>query len=263
MTNDEKSALAYRMDAAIRERIGAVRKTKIEVYLLLREFKRLKLYRRIDVEICRTHAGKICAERRFPTWEDYLAGLGACGISFGYFAELERLERRFGTEFVRLCGVGIRVEARRALLGAPQRVVDEVQGILASGGSDEQKIASLESAAAISASEQDRLATGWQSPHQRVSRYRRHVARWQKKLSVLVDQIAQVPRELRAGPAYYQVVWAWREVFEQHVEIGERLARRCLSPHLGLNHVAFLGQVREGWARSPFDPRLAETARAA
>jgi len=90
----DKSALAHQMHAVIRDRISQVRQTKIEVYLLLARFKRARLYRHLSVPICPRHVGRICAERRFSTWEDYLASLGECGISFGYFAELERLARR-------------------------------------------------------------------------------------------------------------------------------------------------------------------------
>ena len=71
----DKSALAHQMHAVIRDRTSQVRRTKIEVYLLLARFKRARLYRHLSVPICSRHVGRICAERRFSTWEDYLASL--------------------------------------------------------------------------------------------------------------------------------------------------------------------------------------------
>jgi hypothetical protein len=44
--------------------------SKVEVYVLLSEFKCAKLYRLLDVPTTARHAATICAERRFATWED-------------------------------------------------------------------------------------------------------------------------------------------------------------------------------------------------
>ena len=75
--NDRVSArLACEMHRRIVDRIRAVWANKVEVYRLLAEFKRGKLYRLLDLPIARRHAANICAGRRFSTWEDYLSGLG-------------------------------------------------------------------------------------------------------------------------------------------------------------------------------------------
>ena len=249
-----RAVAAHKYNRMVRERLKQIRMGKIEVYLLLSHFKQHKLYRYLDLPVCPRHAAEICAERRFPTWQDYLASLGDCGISFGYFAELERLEERFGTEFVRLCGIGIPVEVRRYLLKTrwPERIDDTVKGVLAEGASDEAKIGTITSRVAIWRSEEEAIDTGWQTPHTRVSRYRRHARRWQEKLAVIVDQITRVPSDFRQGPAFYKIVWAWREVFASHVATGERLARLWLSPELSLGHMAFLRQVREDWEQNRF-----------
>ena len=88
----EKVALARRLHRGIVGGIRRVWTTKVEVYLLLSEFKRLKLYRLLESG----PGDESCAGRRFCTWEGYLRGLGRSGISFGYYAELDRLERRYG-----------------------------------------------------------------------------------------------------------------------------------------------------------------------
>ena len=80
--NDRQSArLAQEMHHRILERIPAVRANKVEVYRLLAEFKRRRLYRLLDLPIARRHAANICAGRRFSTWEDYLAGLGGGAVA--------------------------------------------------------------------------------------------------------------------------------------------------------------------------------------
>ena len=76
MNDREGARLASEMHRRIVARIRAVWANKVEVYRLLVEFKRRKLYRLLDLPIARRHAANICAGRRFSTWEDYLAGLG-------------------------------------------------------------------------------------------------------------------------------------------------------------------------------------------
>ena len=68
-------ALARRVHQGIRLKLAQLQRSKIEVYFLLRAFKRSRLYRLLDVPISVRHAARVCAPRRFPTWEDYLASL--------------------------------------------------------------------------------------------------------------------------------------------------------------------------------------------
>ena len=199
---------------------------------------------------------EICAERRFCTWQNYLDSLGECGISFGYFAELERLERRFGVAFVRLCAAGVPVETRRSLLRGPERVAEKVREVMAMRMADAGKIASLRYVAEMWQSEYDHTYPTSQTPPQRVSGYHRHVRRWEQKLERVVEQIEQVPGDFRRGAVYWKVVLAWREIFERHLECGVRLARQSLSPELSLGHCDFLRAVRAAWSAERYGPRL-------
>ena len=80
--NDVASvAVACEMHRRIVARIRAVWANKVEVYRLLAEFKRRRLYRLLDLPIARRHAATICAGRRFSTWEDCLAGLGGGAVA--------------------------------------------------------------------------------------------------------------------------------------------------------------------------------------
>jgi len=273
MNANERLALAHRMHEVILTQLRRLRASKIEVYCLLREFKRSKLYRLVDVPVAPRHArtlqraglgaarrtrgatlrqaeAAVCAERRFPTWEDYLASLGRHGISFGYFAELERLEARFGDEFVRLCVVGVPVETRRGLLRAPERTAESVLEVLASRQSDDEKVRSIQSAADAWQSEHDHAYPTQQTPHGRVSRYRRHAAAWERKLARLVDQAARVPCDFRRGPGYAKLARAWIDVFESHLVIGERLAREAFSPELGPPQMDVIREMRAVWERA-------------
>ena len=54
----ERVRLAVRMHERIRQSLKEVRATKIDAYLLLREFKRAKLYRWLDVAIAPGHAAR-------------------------------------------------------------------------------------------------------------------------------------------------------------------------------------------------------------
>ena len=80
--NDVASvAVACEMHRRIVDRIRAVWANKVEVYRLLAEFTRRRLYRLLDLPIARRHAANICAGRRFSTWGDYLSGLGGGGTA--------------------------------------------------------------------------------------------------------------------------------------------------------------------------------------
>jgi hypothetical protein len=258
-TNDrlDRLVLAHQEHERIAARIEALRKSKVEVYFLLREFKRRRLYRLLDLPAAPRHELRIGAGRRFSTWEDYLAALGDSGISFGYFAELERLEKRFGAGFVRLCGAGVPVYARRILLRAPERVVERVREIVGTNDSAAGKVRAVCWEADRWQSEHDHAYPTWQSPPQRASRYRRQALHWEGRLEALVEQIARVPVDFRRGPAYAAAAAAWREVFERHVAAGIRLARQCLTIELGLSHWRFLQAVEAAWERSRYGPRLA------
>jgi len=297
MKKQDVIRLAHRGHEIIEERLRAIRQSKIEVYVLLREFKRAKLYRWLDVPIAPQRLRRICAEsrrrthheeregheatkhttsaacpeqrrracpepsrreRRSPTWEDYLASLGRWGISFGYFAELERLERRFGTAFVRLCAAGIPVEVRRFLLRARhrERIDSHVRRVVGSDDADAAKVEELLNMTAVWQSEAEAELPRRQTPTRRASRYHRHVRHWERKLGELADQLRRVPQEVRTGPAYRRVATAWREVFAAHLEIGERLARACFTLDLGIAHWSFLHEVRVAWSQSPYGPKL-------
>ena len=229
-------------------RLDELRRNKIDVYLALRTFKRSRLYRHIDVEMCAERRRRVCTPRTFPTWRDYLSSLGRCGISFGYFAELERLENRFGEGFVQLCAHGIPVEVRRTLLRAPERVAEKVREVLRDTATDTAAlIERIHQIADAWESEDTMSPPSWQTPAQRVSRYRRHVRQWQAKLSRLVDEMERVPRAFRHDAAFGNAARAWTETFEAHIEIGERLARLCLTPTLGLPQCEMLKAIRERW----------------
>jgi hypothetical protein len=175
--------------------------------------------------------------------------LGRNGISFGYFAELERLEERFGTEFVRLCGEGIPVETRRILLRSHRRrrVEGEVRYILGSG-SDKRRVDALIHCAARVQSEEELYDAPRRSPNQRVGGYWHHAMKWEDKLAELVEQMEQTPKEFRVGPAYWKLVHAWRVVFKRHVAAGRRLARLYLLPTLHPGHDQFLEMVENAWS---------------
>jgi hypothetical protein len=247
MTDNQRLELAARMHDGIRQQLAELRASKVQVYLLLQGFKRSKLYRLLDVPVAPRHRSKICAERRFPTWEDYLASLGREGISFGYFAELERLEARFGRAFVLLCIRGVPVQTRRTLLAAPERVVGRVREIIASGQPDDEKICSIQRVADVWQSEHDHAYPPASTPGGRASRYHRHARAWELKLAVLVDQAARVPVDFRRGPAYATLARAWIDVLERHLEIGERLAREALSPELGPPQMDVICEMQAAW----------------
>ena len=187
------------------------------------------------------------ARRRFTTWEDYLAYLGDGGISFSYFAELERLHRRFGEGFVRLCAVGVPVRTRRLLLSAPRRITDEVYEAVNGDLPDAAKREAVDVLAKLWKAELDARRRGPAWLRQRVVEYRHHAAEWERKLAAIVDEMRGrafvYPRTQLAG----DLVGAWREVFEAHLAIGERLARMRLGRDLTGAHAAFLGTVRAAW----------------
>jgi len=248
--NDRESArLACEMHRRIVGRIRAVWANKVEVYRLLAEFKRRRLYRLLDLPIARRHAANICAGRRFSTWEDYLSGLGGGGISFGYFAELERLERRYGPEMIRLCAAGLHVVTRRQLLRCWERTAEEVREVLASGLPDDERIRRIDNAAAMWQSEHDHAYPTTPTPHRRVSDYRRHVGRWEERLSQAVDEAARVPCNFRRGRVFRLLPVAWIEVFEEHLAIGERLGDAALSRAMTATEAKLLREMRGMWAR--------------
>jgi hypothetical protein len=96
-------------------------------------------------------------------------------------------------------------------------------------------------------SEHDAIYPTTPTPHRRVSNYRRHVVRWEEKLARAVDAAAQVPEDFQRGRVFSLLPQAWCDVFERHVEIGERLARAELSPLLSTHHAEVLAAVRERW----------------
>ena len=249
MNEREDVRIAREMHRRIVRGIRRVWTSKVEVYLLLSEFKRRKFYRLLDVPVAPRHGATICAERRFSTWEDYLASLGRGGISFGYFAELERLERRYGRELVRLCGAGLHVTTRRQLLHAWDRTAEDVSEILAADLADAEKVRRIENAAGLWQSEHDRVYPTTPTPHRRVSDYRRHVRHWETMLCEAVDLAARVPSDFRRGRVFWLLPVAWREVFEQHLGIGERLAAAELSPALSAHHGELLHEIRGVWQR--------------
>jgi len=249
MTPNERLELAARMHDGIRQQLAQLRASKVQVYLLLQGFKRSKLYRLLDVPVAARHRTNICTERRFPTWEDYLASLGHDGISFGYFAELERLEVRFGRGFVLLCIAGVPVQTRRTLLGASGRVVERVREIIAWQGSDDEKVRAIQSAADVWQSEHDHAYPAAPTPAGRASRYHRHARAWEQKLAALVEQAVRVPVDFRRGLAYAKLARAWIDVLERHLEIGERLAREAFSPELGPPQMDIIRDMRAAWAR--------------
>ena len=246
-------AVAEAMHRRIVRNIQRVWTSKISVYLLLSDFKRRKLYR-----LLRAPGAGNCAPRRFSTWQDYLAALGGAGISFGYFAELERLERRYGREIVRLCAGsrcahgrssrGLHVTTRRQLLKAWKRTFDEVRDVLRSDLDDAEKIVRIEQAAELWQSEHDQIYPTTPTPHRRISVYRRCVARWEEKLAQAADDAARVPPDFRRGPVFTLLPLAWREVFERHLEIGERLAGAALSPELSARHAGLIREFRAAWS---------------
>lgn len=250
MTDNQRLELAARMHEGIRQQLAELRASKVQVYLLLQGFKRSKLYRLLDVPLAARHRSNICAERRFPTWEDYLASLGREGISFGYFAELERLEARFGRGFVQLCIAGIPVQTRRTLLGAPERVVERVREVIAGREPDDEKVRAIQRAADIWQSEHDHAYPAAATPAGRASRYHRHARAWERKLAVLVEQAAQVPVDFRRGRAYATLARAWVDVLERHLDIGERLAREAFSPELGPPQRDGIRKMQLEWGRS-------------
>jgi len=249
MDRKKRVRLAFEMHGRIREALARMRTTKVEVYLLLREFKRAKLFRCLDVPVAPSHARQICAGRRFPTWEDYLTDLGKCGISFSYFAELERLERRFGEAFVRLCAVGVPVRLRRILLRAGGRAVEEVNDILRSRDTDAEKIEQIYRVAEAWESDWEMSYPRWDTPRARALRYYRRTKRLQEMFSKLVDETAKLPDEYRRGRTYAWMVHAWKEFFAAHLDVGQRLARLELSPLLSGTHADLLGRMCEMWDR--------------
>ena len=148
------------------------------------------------------------------------------------------------------------METRRVLLRAPERVAEKVREVMVEPTTDAGKVASLRYVADMWRSEHEHTYPTSQTPHQRVSGYHRHARRWEQKLLRLVEQIEQVPNDFRRGAVYWKVVVAWREVFEQHLECGVRLARRSLSPELSLGHCDFLRAVRGAWESERYGPRL-------
>jgi len=241
--------IAVEIHNRIVENLRHVRSSKVAVYFLLREFKRGKLYRWLDLPLAPGHAAKISAERRFATWEDYLNALGEKGISIGYFNELERLDVKYGPEVVRLCAAGLPVRARRILLRAAGRTIREVKEILASGRPDADRIEQVYRAAEAWQSADEMSHPVWHSPHARARKYFRQTRKLQQMLSDLVDETAQLPEPYRRGPAYASMAMAWKESFEQHLEIGERMARLALSPALNQRHAEQLRDIRQAWPK--------------
>ena len=193
----------------------------------------------------------ICAERRrkFTTWEDYLDHLGDTGISFAYFAELQRLERRFGEGFVRICARGIPVRTRRLLLKAPNGVRSQIYAIALSNTSDDDKLESIDAVAQIWRIQYEAKRRGSSESKARVCDYRRHAVGWAYKFRAILDDLdlGGMSFTQRGTPFGQELVAAWREVFEVHLEIGARLAHMRMTRDLGPTHKAFLNTVRSAW----------------
>jgi hypothetical protein len=62
-----------------------------------------------------------------------------------------------------------------------------------------------------------------------------------------VDEMERVPRAFRHDAAFGNAARAWTEMFDAHIEIGERLARLCLTLELGLGQSEMLKDLRERW----------------
>jgi len=237
------------MHTRIVDNLRRIRSTKVDVYFLLREFKRAKLYRSLDLPLAPGHASKISSERRFASWEDYLNALGEQGISIAYFNELERLDDKYGPELIRLCAAGLPVRARRILVQASGRTVREVKEILASGRSDPDRIELVYRAAEAWQSDYEMGWPLWHSPQARASRYLRQTRKLQQMFSDLVDETAKLPEPYRRGRAYALMVGAWKESLERHLDIGGRLAALRLTAELASGHAERLRRMRATWAR--------------
>jgi hypothetical protein len=241
-----------RRAAEAHERIAAklqsLRTTKVEVYLLLREFHHAGLFRYLDLPAAPAHARKICAGRRFTTWEDYLASLGEAGICFAYFAELDRLHKRFGEAFVRLCAGGIPVRTRRVLLKAPSRIADEVRAVAEADLSDADKRAEIAELAAVWRAELAAREVLPVAGRSRARRYRCYLLRWERRFSDLVGAVESASGTQRGTTFAAALVTAWREVFAMHLATGERLARLRLHRDLGQAHAGFLAAIRAAWS---------------
>ena len=75
MKQRTEKRLARAIHRKICARLDEPRWNKVDVYPAPRTFKRSRLYHHIDAEICAGHRENVCAERRFPSWEDHLASL--------------------------------------------------------------------------------------------------------------------------------------------------------------------------------------------
>jgi hypothetical protein len=194
----------------------------------------------------------ICAEnrRKFTTWEDYLDCLGDSGISFAYFAELQRLERRFGVGFVRICARGIPVRTRRLLLKAPNGVRSQIYAIAISNTSDDDKLESIDALAQIWRIQYEAKRSGSSESKARVCDYRRHATGWAYKFRAILDDLGGYDFMQRGTPFGQELVAAWREVFEVHLEIGSQLAEMRLTRDLGPTHRQFINTIQSAWGAS-------------
>jgi hypothetical protein len=238
---------ATELHERIADKLAAIRRSKIDVYFLLREMHRSGLYRHIPVPVAPAHARKICAERRFTTWEDYLSNLASAGISFGYFAELERLSSRLGDAFVRLCADGIPVRTRRLFLRAPLRIAREIRSVAESGASDDEKRATIEEFAGYWREELDARKCNREDDLKTVGRYRRHMRDWERKLEDVAQSFASATTWTRGTRLAEALVSAWRDVFDAHLLTGQRLAELSMSARLARAHREFLWTVSQAW----------------
>jgi len=244
---ESPAAEAARLHSRIVSGLRSLRSTKVEVYFLLREFHDAKLFRHLELPMSAAHASKISAGRRFTTWEDYLAALGEGGICPSYFAELDRLYRRYGEPFVRLCAEGVPVRTRRQLVDAPERIAREVRAAASSGLAASDRIETVVALAGLWASERAARDRRPASDRARVAAYHRHVVGWERKLRQMVATLETMSGDYRGCSLADDLVQAWRSVFELHLEVGERLAKLRLSTNLSEPHAAFIGRVFDVW----------------
>ena len=248
MTRKAMVGLALRMHGRILAVLGRIRRSKVEVYLLLRELKRKKLYRFVE-RPAGDDVMEICAGRRFVTWEDYLEGLGDAGISFGYFAELERLEEKFGEGMVFLCAAGLPVVERRMLLRMENMFDHErVRAIVDADAPAKVRIEEVKRYVGRWMEEGMgkgvRFKSGWAMAGV-AWRGMKHHQLVMASIVVGGEHVDEVG--WRAVKGCDEVAKGWEDCFERHLEIGERLGRLGVVPGLGMAQAEWLRRAREAW----------------